>query len=959
MEWPSAAWPDPRARLTPFDGVTRLSTHDLERDPATAVTRATVTFELYVTAQGRLRVENDSQGSPKPVESSAMQKIERAFSASEGAGLLHLATVGLEDVLPPSLAFARSFAQGYFVQLCHLPEPQTPSDTTWVAPPDDEELSAIALGAPPLKGIEYLDASALRRSWLELDSCVRADVAAHGRGLRSYLHHQNAEWQLVGRITFRLAENKRDEEYPFAFLATYASGISERGASSHVPLSRALQEYAGAANRKRLIALLTPIRAASEQLEWVRALVESGDIYQAMAWTPAEAHRFLRDVPALEAGGLAVRIPDWWRAARPPRPRVSVRVGEQKRVTLGADALLDFSVDLSLDGQPLTEAETQELLSSAPGLIRLRGHWVEADGEKLAAALAHWKRVETSARAGEISFHEGMRLLAGVAQGSDAVSGGADPVREWSGVEAGDWLRDVLDRLREPEKEAGISLHGLQASLRPYQMTGVKWLALLNSLALGACLADDMGLGKTIQVIALLLQLRGQDERGVSRRARSIARAAASDGAAAPSLIVAPASLIANWKAEIARFAPSLVVFVAHSSENDVDLADERELDSALTGIDVVITTYGVVTRTETLRQRRWRVLVLDEAQAIKNAGAQQTRAVKQVQADGRIALTGTPVENRLGDLWSLFDFLNPGLLGSAQEFTRATKRLAQDDRSYAPLRRLVQPYILRRLKTDKRVIADLPEKTEVRAFCGLTREQAKLYERCVQELADGLARTEGIQRRGLVLAHLMQLKQICNHPAQWQSQGDFAAGRSGKFERLSELCEELRERQERVLIFTQFREIVAPLVKHLNEVFGRPGLALHGGTAIARRRALVDEFQREEGPPFFVLSLKAGGTGLNLTAASHVIHFDRWWNPAVENQATDRAFRIGQRRNVVVNKFVCRGTVEEKIDALIESKSDLSRNLLDADAGLLLTEMDDEDLLRTVALDIHKACDA
>ena len=919
-----------------------------------------MTLELYVTSQGRLRVETCSRDSSESSASAAVAKIERAFSSGEGAGLLHLATADLKEGLPPSLAFARTFAQRYVTQLCHLGDSEVPSDTALVAPPDDEELGTLVLNAPPLKGLEYLDASALKQAWMGLDARVRTEVAAHGRGLRAYLHHKNPEWQLVGRITFRLAENKRDAEYPFAFLATYASGISERGESSHVPLSRALQEYAGASNRKRLIALLTPIRAVSEQLAWVKDLVASGDIYQALAWTPAEAYRFLRDVPALDAGGLAVRIPDWWRAARPPRPQVSVRVGEQNRAALGADALLDFSIALSIDGQPLTEAEKAGLLSSAPGLVRLRGQWVEADGEQLAAALAHWKGVEKSARSGEISFYDGMRLLAGLTEGDAAPHDAADPVREWSAVEAGNWLQDVLTRLREPQNESGIALNGLQASLRPYQMTGVKWLILLNRLGLGACLADDMGLGKTIQVIALLLHLRGQNGRDASKPASRASRFVAPAGAAAPSLIVAPASLIANWKAEIERFAPSLSVFVAHPSESAIDLADEHELAAALAGADVVITTYGVVMRTQTLRQRRWRVAVLDEAQAIKNPGAQQTRAVKQIQADGRIALTGTPVENRLGDLWSLFDFLNPGLLGSAAEFGRISKRLAQaSDQSYAPLRRLVQPYLLRRLKTDKRVIADLPEKTEVRAFCSLTREQAALYERCVQDLADGLARSEGIQRRGLVLSHLMQLKQICNHPAQWQGQSDFVPSRSGKFARLTELCEELSERQERVLIFTQFREIVAPLVQHLTEVFGRPGLALHGGTAVARRRALVEEFQGEGGPPFFVLSLKAGGTGLNLTGASHVIHFDRWWNPAVENQATDRAFRIGQRRNVVVHKFVCRGTVEEKIDALIEAKGDLSRNLLDEDAGPLLTEMTNEDLLRTVALDIHKACDA
>ncbi|MGH8301076.1 MAG: DEAD/DEAH box helicase, partial [Steroidobacteraceae bacterium] len=377
-------------------------------------------------------------------------------------------------------------------------------------------------------------------------------------------------------------------------------------------------------------------------------------------------------------------------------------------------------------------------------------------------------------------------------------------------------------------------------------------------------------------------------------------------------------------------------------------------------GIDVALTTYGMLARSEALRSRTWRLAVLDEAQAVKNPGAQQTRAVKQLKAGSRIAMTGTPIENRLSDLWSLFDFLNPGLLGDARAFATAAKRLGGEaGQGYAPLRKLVQPYILRRLKTDRRVIADLPEKTEVKAFCGLTREQAALYERCVAGLQRALSQTEGIQRRGTVLAHLMQLKQICNHPAHWSGQGDYAAARSGKFERLAAICEELAQRQERVLVFTQFREMTEPLAAHLGEIFGRPGLVLHGGTAVAKRQGLVEQFQLEGGPPFFVLSLKAGGTGLNLTAASQVIHFDRWWNPAVENQATDRAFRIGQRHNVLVHKFVCRGTLEEKIDALIEAKAGLARDLLDEGGERLLTEMSDEELMSVVALDIHKACDA
>ncbi len=351
----------------------------------------------------------------------------------------------------------------------------------------------------------------------------------------------------------------------------------------------------------------------------------------------------------------------------------------------------------------------------------------------------------------------------------------------------------------------------------------------------------------------------------------------------------------------------------------------------------------------------RWRLVVLDEAQAIKNPGAQQTRAVKQLDAQARIVLTGTPVENRLGDLWSIFDFLNPGLLGSSQAFTRFAKRLAERPHNpYGPLRELVRPYILRRLKTDRTVIADLPDKTEVNAFCPLSRKQAALYQAAVDDLTRQIQSAEGIQRKGLILSFLMRFKQICNHPSQWLGDGSWAEADSGKLGRLREIAEVIAARQEKALIFTQFREVTAPLAAFLGSVFGRPGLALHGETAVKQRQELVRRFQEDEGVPFFVLSLKAGGVGLNLTAASHVVHFDRWWNPAVENQATDRAFRIGQTKNVLVHKLVCRGTVEEKIDQLIESKRRLARDLLEGGAEVLLTEMPDDEILKLVALDLR-----
>ena len=372
---------------------------------------------------------------------------------------------------------------------------------------------------------------------------------------------------------------------------------------------------------------------------------------------------------------------------------------------------------------------------------------------------------------------------------------------------------------------------------------------------------------------------------------------------------------------------------------------------------DLVITSYGSLIRIPWLTKTKWHLVILDEAQAIKNPNAKQTRAAKALEARASIALTGTPIENRLSDLWSIFDFVNPELLGTAKEFTAFAKRLASRQHNpYGPLRDLVRPYILRRLKTDKSVIQDLPDKTEIKSFCHLSKRQAALYQQAVEDLTKQLTAVDGIRRRGLVLSFLMRFKQICNHPSQWLGDGAWAERDSGKLARLREIAEVIAAKQEKVLVFTQFREVTAPLATFLGAVFGRSGLVLHGEIEVKKRKDLVRQFQEDEGVPFFVLSLKAGGAGLNLTAASHVVHFDRWWNPAVENQASDRAFRIGQTKNVLVHKFVCRGTVEDKIDQLIESKQRLSSDLLEGGAELLLTELKDDELLRLVALDLKTA---
>ena len=902
---------------------------------------------LALSPGGSLFLEADEQAEPK-LSPAAVARLSEGFGVSAACGLELLASGFLHEPLPPTFVFWRGLAQRYFTSLCHNPDLATTNDLT-VAKPAEGEFASMAEAAPPMKGLEYLNGSMLSRLWEELDGHVRAAIAQTQGGTVAYLKSRNPVWNAVGRVTFHLAENKRNAAYPFAFLATYTHRLSEQGKLQHLPLGRALEEYAGSKNRTALAGLLSPVQRAAEQSKLVRELLDSRAIFHPQVWRPEQAFAFLRNIPLFEQSGLVVRIPDWWKAGRPPRPQVTVRIGEAKGKALGTKSLLDFQMQMSLEGEPLTDAEIKEILRSATGLVLLKGKWVEVDREKLQAVLDHWKKVQSGTGPDGVSLLEGLRLLSGFdARQTDEPEVEAARA-EWSSVVAGDALKKVLEQMQQPQTSAESDPSPeLHATLRPYQRQGAHWLWFMNRLGLGACLADDMGLGKTIQVLALLLVLK-----------RRRTEPSPPENPHSPSLLIVPASLIANWKAEIAKFAPSLSVFYAHPAETPGDqiarVGDKPV--SALANHDLVITSYSMTIRLAWLKEVKWTVVILDEAQAIKNPGARQSRTVRELTSRHRIALSGTPIENRLSDLWSLFDFLCPGLLGGAKDFSTFLKSRSQSDQNqFAPLRRLVRPYILRRLKTDKRIISDLPDKTEITAYCTLTRRQAVLYQQAVNELAERLEsdQVDGIQRRGIILAFLTRFKQICNHPSQWLGDGAYEPGDSGKFGRLSELCEEIAARQEKLLVFTQYREMTEPLARHLKELFGQAGLILHGGTAVGKRRALVDAFQRDGGPPFFVLSLKAGGTGLNLTAAAHVIHFDRWWNPAVENQATDRAFRIGQKKNVMVHKFTCRGTLEERINELILNKSALSEEILGEGGERLLTEMNNSELLRFVALDIN-----
>jgi non-specific serine/threonine protein kinase len=889
-----------------------------------------------LTPRGLLTLRQAGEG--LALEPERGTRLEKAFMRGSGHGLLCLGADEVGTALPPVLSYWREVGACYVAALCALPGVAEGATKPRVSIPEKNELDQIATAVPPMIGAEYLTADVLADLWRSMDAAFDAELAEATLSVQEFLKRRHPAWNLVGRVHFNLAENRKDEEAPFAFLATYTTRLSAAAKAQHLPLGKALQEYAGARNRERLLSLLMPVQRAGEHCPWLKTMIDAGEIFHPLRWSPQQALQFLKDVPALESAGVVVRMPASWRMNRPARPQVKATIGDNAPSRLGLDALLTFRMEVTLDGESLSAAEIKRLLAQSDGLALIRGKWVEVDHDRLGRTLEQFEAIERRAVTEGLSFGEAMRMLAGASIAEDGTAGQTDI--DWSQTVAGPWLAQTLAALRSPEGLARIDPgRSFRGTLRPYQQAGVQWLYLLTQLRLGACLADDMGLGKTIQVLSLLLVLKHETKVGHK-----------------PCLLVAPASLLANWVSEVARFAPSLKAIVVHPSAAPGENLKTDGADN-LADLDLVITSYGYLARVPWLSSAAWRMMVLDEAQAIKNPSAKQTRAVKQLQAEVRIALTGTPIENRLGDLWSIFDFLNPGLLGSSKHFSAFVKHLAErPHNSYGPLRDLVRPYILRRLKTDKSIIADLPDKTEVKTFCPLSNKQAALYQQAVQDLASHLEDVDGIKRRGVVLAFLMRLKQICNHPSQWLGDGAWMEEDSGKLARLRDIAEVIAAKQEKALIFTQFKEVTTPLQAFLGSVFGQPGLVLHGETPVKQRKDLVRQFQDDDNVPFFVLSVKAGGTGLNLTAASHVIHFDRWWNPAVENQATDRAFRIGQNKNVLVHKFICRGTVEEKIDQMIESKKQLAGDFLSAGADTLLTEMKDAELLKLVALDLNAA---
>jgi len=775
-----------------------------------------------------------------------------------------------------------------------------------------------------------------------------AQLQALSSGLRAWMRGLNAAGDSVFRIAFRLRapgpldgphESIRSKDWEMEYilqaredpsLLIPASEVWRTGGTSLTVLGKRFEQP----QEKLLAGLGYAARMFSPILPSLQTSTPTG-----VDLDTQSAYSFLRDAaPLLEEAGFGLIVPPWWdqRGARlGVRLRLEPKKGQSESVVtsgkLGLDALVHYTWELSLGEAKLTREEFESLVALKSPLVQIRGQWVQLDAQQVEAAIAFWERQKQS---GDLSLMQAAQYALG---GQTEAQG-----LQVDEVEAEGWVLEWLQRLSEHEKIQELPQpENLRGELRPYQRFGYSWLAFFNRFGLGACLADDMGLGKTIQALALVV--REKDKNG---------------SLPAPYLLVCPTSVVSNWEHEVRRFAPTLRT-MKHQGAGRLR---GEEFTRAAQEVDLVLSSYAVVRQdADFLQPVKWAGVIVDEAQNIKNPSAKQTQAVRKLDAGFRLAMTGTPVENRLSELWSIMNFLNPGYLGSHESFRRTYSLPIErfsDPEATQQLRQLISPFILRRVKTDPRVIQDLPDKIEMKEYCYLTEEQATLYEVVVKDALKRVQESDGMERRGIVLSLLMQLKQVCNHPSQYlhqitgaETDMDQFRGRSGKLTRLTEMLDEVLAVGDRVLVFTQFAEMGRLLAPYLRDTLGYQTLFLHGGTTPKMREQMIRRFEEEEhGPPIFILSLKAGGLGLNLTRANHVFHFDRWWNPAVENQATDRAFRIGQTRNVQVHKFLTTGTLEEKIDEMIESKKGLAEAIVGSGESWL-TELSTDELRDLVQL--------
>jgi non-specific serine/threonine protein kinase len=753
-------------------------------------------------------------------------------------------------------------------------------------------------------GYENIDIEWLKNILKNLLNVYKGEVKNFDGNIDLYFTQKNNTLVVPSRVFFHMVESP-NEDAPFAFMVTYTTIVNDT--IKHLPLRSALKEYSKMEDEFR--DLTNSLYKIAKESSFIKKLIQSGEIFSPIYLKTDEAYTFLKEIPIYEKNGVVCRIPNWWNQ-KSSSTTIKIDIEQKCRDGFGffnLKNLISISPKMVYQGIELTQNEIENLLIDTEGLSLIKGKWIEIDKNKLNNLLKEYEKIKNDGS----SFSELVQLSRLNLYGNDDVN--VEFTNE-------DWLQNLINKnINETPEIANVS-KDFNGVLRKYQYDGFKWLIGMAQYGFGVCLADDMGLGKTIQILAFLMSYKKYVNKNV--------------------LLIVPASLLGNWEREIQKFAPSIDYYIArYINSNPLKISNTF----------LTITTYQVSQRLNSIYDIEWGIVILDEAQAIKNPETKTAKKIKSIKRDLSIALTGTPIENNLLNLWSIFDFLNPGLLGSESEFRKNYNIKSSNSNNVSSLRKIIKPFILRRLKTDKNIISDLPEKNETILYTELTKKQIILYNKIVSELDDKkISEYNQFTQKRLILTAILQLKQICNHPSQFTGDEEFSLIDSGKFVVLKELCETIFEKREKVLIFTQFTEITKPLNDLLKSVFHKEGFVITGNTSNAQRDKYVNQFQMED-IPYLILSLKAAGVGLNLTSATNVIHFDRWWNPAVENQATDRAYRIGQKKCVNVYKFTTRDTIEEVIASLMKTKSELSDSVLGDIDNNIFSKLSSSELLQAV----------
>lgn len=765
-----------------------------------------------------------------------------------------------------------------------------------------DECDLLVPYVPLIIGHEFVDYTWIQNQYSDFVIALESELRNSTKSISEFLIAKGVDVVIPSRIYFHLVENKLEEGLPFAFLATYTAQNGEKVV--HIPLKNALVEFKNDSHALEL--LIKSIKTAAKESDFAFRYMESGDIYFPVKLNQDDAYSFLKEVPIFEKYGIVCRIPKWYTEKD---SKILVDMDEKKLFSSGYLSqikLNSFQPTLIYHGIEITIEEAKDLISKTEGLEYIKGRWVENDHEELQLLLSEYEEFSGDGT----TLLEILKSKAGFNTSDIETPTFIEFSRK-------DWIQQYINHQFASNIDNSLPSNFAEV-LRHYQKDAFSWLLGMYSMGFGVCLADDMGLGKTVEVLSFLSKYKNDNDGHV--------------------LIIVPATLIANWKAEIEKFSPDMDVFVLRGNNAPNDGCFKSF---------ITITTYQTAMRSDYISSVFWDITILDEAQAIKNYYTSQTKKIKSLDCGMRIAMTGTPIENNVLELWSIFDFLNPGLLGNREEFKAL---YLSGEGSQKRIKELIQPFVLRRVKTDKNIISDLPEKNEMDITINLTKEQIILYRKAVSDMNDAIERIADKRKSQiLVLSAVMKLKQICNHPSQYLGDDTYDESLSGKFIELRNIAETIYSKREKVLVFTQFKEIIPALDKLLSSVFCKNGACIDGDTSMSRRAEYVSMFQ-EGKLPYMVLSLKTAGVGLNLTAAQNVIHFDRWWNPAVENQATDRAYRIGQKNDVTVYKFVTADTIEEVINRMIKDKQLLADEYINDLDSNILSKLSTDELMKAVA---------